>query len=70
LAKRYLEWKDIILLIIYYIKYKISMEISKNPFVHLLSSLEINGRQYSYFDFRKLNDPRIDSLPIAIKVLL
>jgi aconitate hydratase len=46
------------------------MEASKNPYDHLLTSLEIDGKQYSYYDFGKLNDPRIDSLPIAIKVLL
>lgn len=46
------------------------MEASKNPFDHLLTNLEIDGKQYSYYDFRKLNDKRIESLPIAIKVLL
>lgn len=43
---------------------------SKNPYDHLLTTLEIEGKQYSYYDYRKLNDPRIDSLPVAIKVLL
>jgi aconitate hydratase len=46
------------------------MEASKNPFEHLLTPIEIGGKQYSYYDYRKLNDPRIDSLPVAIKVLL
>ncbi len=46
------------------------MEASKNPFEHLLTPIEIGGKQFSYYDYRKLNDPRIDSLPIAIKVLL
>lgn len=46
------------------------MEASKNPFDHLLTTLNIEGKQYRYYDYRKLNDPRIDSLPVAIKVLL
>lgn len=46
------------------------MEGSKNPFDHLLTSLEVEGKHFSFYDIRKLNDPRIHSLPVAIKVLL
>lgn len=44
--------------------------VSTNPYHHLLTALSLEGREYKYYDFGKLNDPRIKELPIAIKILL
>ena len=32
---------------------------SKNPYQHCLAELSVAGKTYKYFDFNKLNDPRI-----------
>lgn len=44
--------------------------VPTNPYHHLLTALSLEGREYKYYDFGKLNDPRIKELPIAIKILL
>lgn len=41
-----------------------------NPFSHCLSQLEVQGKNYQYYDLNKLNDQRIAELPVAVKVLL
>jgi aconitate hydratase len=43
---------------------------SKNPYLNTLSELKVGDKTYRYFDFNKLNDPRIAKLPISIRVLL
>lgn len=43
---------------------------SNNQFDNLIENLEVNGQTYKYYDLKKLNDQRYDSLPISIKVLL
>ena len=43
---------------------------SKNPFDKILTNIDIGGKNYRYYDFKKLNDERIAKLPISIKVLL
>lgn len=46
------------------------MEATKNPYDHLLTAVTLGDKTYRYYDFNKLNDPRIADLPISIKVLL
>jgi aconitate hydratase len=43
---------------------------SVNPFETHVSELELQGQKYRYFDIQKLNDPRVASLPVSVKVLL
>jgi aconitate hydratase len=35
-----------------------------------VTDINLSGKTYRYYDFNKLNDPRIAKLPISIKVLL
>lgn len=42
----------------------------KNPYERLVTDINLSGKTYRYYDFTKLNDPRIAKLPISIKVLL
>ncbi|CAD5216713.1 unnamed protein product [Bursaphelenchus okinawaensis] len=37
---------------------------------NLKKSIEFNGKQYSYYSLKDLNDPRYEKLPISIKYLL
>jgi len=46
------------------------MEESKNPFERCLTDITLSGKTYRYYDFTKLNDPRIAKLPICIRILL
>jgi aconitate hydratase len=41
-----------------------------NPFDNLLTETEIGGKKYRFYDLSKLNDERINKLPISIRVLL
>lgn len=45
-------------------------ETSSNLYHNLLTQTTIGGQSYSYYDINKLNDPRVRSLPVSIKVLL
>jgi aconitate hydratase len=43
---------------------------TENPFDAHLSTLEVDGQTFKYYDLHKLNDPRVAQLPVSIKVLL
>ena len=43
---------------------------SKNPYDEYLTELKVGEKAYRFYDFNKLNDPRINKLPISIRVLL
>ena len=43
---------------------------SNNPYKEYITELKVGEKSYRYFDFNKLNDPRIAQLPISIRVLL
>lgn len=45
-------------------------EATTNPYQQILTEVTIGKKQYSYFDLNKLNDPRVKSLPVSVKVLL
>lgn len=46
------------------------MESSSNPFAHLQQTLNVDGKEFKYFDLQGLNDARLATLPFSIRVLL
>ena len=41
-----------------------------NPFKHLESEIQVDGKSYKYFSLPGLRDPRVEKLPFSIRVLL
>ena len=41
-----------------------------NPFKHCYKELDIEGTKFSYYSIKDLKDPRVETLPFSIRVLL
>ncbi len=41
-----------------------------NQFENLRGSVNVQGQNYQFYSLGKLNDPRLDTLPYSIRVLL
>lgn len=47
------------------------MEASNvNPYAHCKKTLEVDGKEYSYFSLQDLKDERLAKLPYSVRVLL
>lgn len=44
--------------------------LRKNPFEPLVNELVVGGKNFKYFNLSQLKDPRVNSLPFTIRVLL
>eukprot|EP00124_Ichthyophonus_hoferi_P003944 Ihof_evm1s384 gene=Ihof_evmTU1s384 len=44
--------------------------VSNHPYLSAIQEIEVNQKKFTYFSLKHLNDPRVDTLPFCIRILL
>jgi len=47
-----------------------SSQVGENPYAHLNQKLDVDGKEYNYFNLQGLENENTNKLPFSIRVLL